>query len=155
MKRTAFLRKTPLKKVSPNKVKRKKSEVSKLKKKLWELCRKIIKGQHRHNCFTCGMWMMDGSQNFHVGHFISSSICSTELRYDLDNLRPQCSGCNIWRSGNWIEFEKNLIRDHGEQYVIDLKSRNEKTKGRKYDELWYLQKIAEYEAILKQLCSHE
>ena len=145
MKRGTFkikLRK-PLKRTKINK--RSKSPLAKLKNELWQLCRKMIKQKYAHECYTCGKTLVDGQQDFHIGHFISSSICSTELRYDLDNLRPQCSGCNVWKSGNWIAYEQRLIIEHGENYVKDLKEKNQRTKGLKYDELWYKDKIKEYE----------
>jgi len=90
----------------------------------------------------------DGTADFHIGHFISSSICSTEMRYDLDNLRPQCSGCNVWKSGNWLNFERYLIGEKGDNFVGDLKRKNEAGKGKQYDILWYEDKIAEYTELL-------
>jgi hypothetical protein len=77
-----------------------------------------------------------------VGHFISSSVCSAELRYSLENLRPQCYACNIHRSGNWPAYEAHLKRDGID--VEALKRRNEQTKHRQYNILWYRAKIAEY-----------
>ena len=69
----------------------------------------------------------------------------------MKNLRPQCGNCNIWKSGNWVGFEKHLSKDHGEEYIVELKKRNEKTKGLKYDILWYQKKIEEYQQIYEQL----
>lgn len=136
------MKRTKLAKVS-------KSPIRKLKDELWQLCRKIIKKQYPHKCWTCGIDMIDGTQNFHIGHFISSSICSTYMRYYLGNLRPQCSGCNVWKSGNWIAFEKHLLEENGENYVKELKKLNEQTKGKKYDILWYNENIAKYKDILQ------
>lgn len=121
-----------------------KSELQKLKDKLWELCKQITRKRYGHNCYTCLSFV----EHPHTGHFISSSICSTELRYDLDNLRPQCYVCNIHKSGNWLAFEKRLIQDNGKKFVENLKKRNEKTKGLKYDVLWYKEKISEYEKLI-------
>jgi hypothetical protein len=130
---------------------RSKTDLAKLKEKLWQLCRKIVKLLYPHVCYTCGKPLIDGSNDFHTGHFIPSSICSTVLRYLLDNLRPQCSGCNVWKSGNWLAFENHLIKDLGKQFVADLKKLNQETKGKKYDVLWYQMKIEEYEAIYEKL----
>lgn len=137
------MRKTALRRKS-------KSPVTKLKDELWQLCRKIIKAKYLHVCYTCGKSLVAGEQDFHTGHFISSSICSTYMRYYLGNLRPQCSGCNVWRSGNWIAFEQHLLKENGENYVKELKELNEKTKGQKYDELWYKQQIEDYKKILSE-----
>lgn len=126
---------------------KKKTPLKKAKEELWQLCRTITKQRHPHKCYTCGKPLVDGTQDFHTGHFISSSICSTEMRYSLDNLRPQCSGCNVWKSGNWINFEKHLIEEKGEDFVRELKQRNEQTKGLQYDILWYNRKIEEYKKL--------
>lgn len=126
----------------------KKSPLSKLKKKLWDLCRTIIRARYGNTCYTCGRTGLTGS-DWQTGHFISSSICSTELRYALDNLRIQCAKCNIWKSGNWLEFEQHLKRDGVD--VEELKQRNIQTKGKQYGTDWYLSKIGEYERIVRSL----
>jgi 5-methylcytosine-specific restriction endonuclease McrA len=129
---------------------KRKSELAVLKKKLWELCKQITRARYGNACYTCGARNLEGS-GWQTGHFITDSVCSTALSYDLDNLRPQCYSCNIHRSGNWIAFEKNLTRDHGKKWVENLKKRNEATVGLKYDILWYRKKVAEYERVLSGL----
>ena len=69
------------------------------------------------------------------------------MRYDLDNLRPQCMRCNIHQSGNWVAYERHLKADGID--VEELKQRNEKTKGEMYRADWYQEKIEEYRNILK------
>lgn len=122
--------------------------IGKLKSKLWQLCRAIIISKYGSDCYTCPAKSLTGS-NRHIGHFISSSVCSAAMRYDLGNLRPQCYACNIHRSGNWISFEAHLIADGID--VAELKQRNERTKGQKYDVLFYQDKIAEYTSLLAEL----
>lgn len=131
-------RRTPLKKKASD-------NVSKLKQELWQLCRQIIFKRHGNNCYTCPAKNLTGS-NRQCGHFISSSICSAAMRYDLDNLRPQCAACNIWKSGNWISFEEHLRRDGID--TEELKRRNRQTTGRKYDVLYYKAQIAAYQSLL-------
>lgn len=118
--------------------------VSKLKKKLWQLCREITIARYGSTCYTCGK-ECSGS-NRHCGHFIPSSICSASMRYDLDNLRIQCYWCNILKSGNWPAFEEHLIADGFDPN--ELKRRNRETTGRKYDSLWYQTMIYKYECLL-------
>lgn len=132
------MKRTPLRKVS-------KTPVSKLKKQLWQLCREIIFTKYGSDCYTCPALGLIGS-NRHLGHFISKSVCSAALAYSLDNLRPQCYRCNIHLSGNWVAFEAHLTRDGID--VAELKQRNEHTKGKQYDILWYLAKIEEYQALI-------
>jgi hypothetical protein len=142
VKRTALKRKSGLRKKA-------KTPISKLQRQLWQLCRAIIIKRYGKHCYTCPVRgeELQGA-NCHVGHFIPSSVCSTELRYSLDNLRPQCFRCNIHLSGNWPAYERHLISDNGCTFVSELKRRNEATKGRKYDVLWYQARVAEYERYL-------
>lgn len=127
--------------------KKKAVPIKKLKNKLWELCKQLTRLKYGNTCYTCGTRGLEGS-NWHTGHFLTDSVCSTELSYDLANLRPQCYACNIHRSGNWPAFEEHLLRDGVD--IEALKRRNRDTKGRQYDRLWYQAKIAEYELLLKQ-----
>ena len=146
------MKRTPLRRRSNNpanialrKKKAKAETITKIKKRLWQLCRQITINRHGRDCYTCNNRGLSGS-NLHTGHFISSSVCSTELRYDLTNLRPQCYRCNIHLSGNWPAFEAHLIRDGID--VEALKRRNEDTKGLQYGRFWLLQKISEYEKLI-------
>jgi hypothetical protein len=133
-------------KIKGNK-RKKKSPLSKLKKELWQLCREIQIKRYGSDCYTCTAKDLKGS-NRHLGHFISSSICSTELRYSLDNLRIQCYSCNIHKSGNWLAYEQRLRKEQGISFVEELKERNEKTKGGMFREDWYEQRIREYRELL-------
>lgn len=121
-----------------------KTDGAKLKAKLWELCKQLTRKNYGYNCYTCGQ----ACEAPHTGHFISSSVCSTELRYDLDNLRPQCYRCNIHLSGNWLTYEQRLESEKGKGWVEVLKKRNQETKNIKYDSFWYQQKIEEYQKMI-------
>lgn len=133
------MKRTPLKRKST-------ASVSKLKDTLWDLCKQIIRKKYGPTCYTCGKTGLQGG-NWHTGHFIHSSLCSVAMRYDLRNLRPQCGGCNVWKSGNTLQYRKNLIRDFGEEYVESLERENQETKGKQYDTLWYQNKIEEYKKL--------
>lgn len=125
---------------------RKKGEITKLKDKLWELCKQITRERYGYKCYTCGL-VKRKKGALHTGHYIASSLCSVELRYDLKNLRRQCYGCNINKSGNTLRFQKYLVRDHGAEYVEELWTRNEATKGLTYPISWFQAKISEYEKL--------
>lgn len=128
-------------------IRKKKSEATKQKEKLWELCKQLTRRRYGNMCYTCGQRDLVG-QNWHTGHFITDSTCSTELSYDLDNLRPQCYRCNINLSGNWIAFEARMISEMGQEFVDALKQRNRDTIGLKYGSFWIEKKIEEYRALL-------
>ena len=133
---------------------RKKGEITKLKEKqkLWELCKKLTRAKFglpdgTWVCYTSGKPMVF-PKDAHTGHFIPSSLCSVELRYDLKNLRIQSYDQNINKNGNSLQFERNLIRDHGQAYVDELWNRNEATKGKVYPPSWFEDRIKLYESML-------
>lgn len=140
--------KTKTVKKTTKKVKKKTSSVSLLKKKLWELCKQIIRTKYGNTCYTCGVSGLAGG-NWHTSHFIASSVCGANLRYDLRNLRPCCYRCNVSLAGNGAYFYKNLVIHEGQEYVDQLFKDKQITI--KADELFYAQKISEYEKILAEL----
>lgn len=147
------LKRTPFKRSVASKTARtaklpKKPTTSKLKKQLWALLREIAFIKYGTNCYTCGATSLVGS-NRHLGHFITSSTCSVELRYSLDNLRPQCYRDNIHLSGAWMAFEAHLKADGID--VEALKQRNRDTIGKMYDRLWYEKKLIELSTLLAEL----
>lgn len=156
MKRTPINRKGGLKprialkprKIAYKRRRRKKGEIPKLKEQLWGLCRNILIRRYGYKCYTCGK-VKRRKGALHTGHYIASSLCSIELRYDLKNLRRQCYACNINRSGNTLRFQKYLTRDHGPEYVEELWDRNEATKGKIYPKEWFIHQISTYSQLLK------
>lgn len=131
------------KKAQGKTLKKKTVSISKLKKQLWNECRRITRKRFNvdgeYYCFTCG----NLTEVPHTGHIIASSLCSAEMRYSLDNLRPQCYMCNIHKSGNWVGFYEAL----GQEYMENLMQINRETKGQSYHTDWYLNKIAEYKNL--------
>lgn len=123
---------------------RRKGELTKLKAELWQICRQI---KSSTTCFTCGRANLVGS-NRQLGHYIASSLCSPELRYDLKNLEIQCYNCNINKSGNTIQFQINLVKNNGKQFIEELWERNVATKGKAYTSNWFQEKIKQYSDIL-------
>ena len=116
MKRGGFLkRKTGLKRKS-------KSETRVVQDLLWNECRRIILGRYAKNeknyCFTCEKEIE--KQNRQVGHFIPNSVGGALLRYNLDNLRPQCYYCNINLGGNGSLFYKKLLEEKDQKYIDNL-----------------------------------
>lgn len=95
-------------------------------------------------CFTCDkVYHYKKIQN---GHFYSRSILS--LRWDEQNCRPQCYGCNIARSGNYIEYYKRLEKEIGKGGMEYLEYKRHQTKkmGKLDYQIYidtYTQKVAE------------
>lgn len=70
-------------------------------------------------CYTCGArlpW-----RQLDCGHFRSRRFIQT--RFDLDNLRPQCQACNRYKHGNLEIYRQKLVRELGENKVIELETR--------------------------------
>lgn len=71
------------------------------------------------SCYTCPkIAPIKSMQN---GHYVSRSVRS--LRWVLDNLRPQCYGCNVMHGGQPITFRENLIKELGEHEVLLLEAK--------------------------------
>jgi len=131
------MKRTALKKVS-------KQPISKIQKKLWELCRQIIKKKYGNVCYTCGKTGLEGS-NWHTGHFIPKASCGAYLKYDLRNLRPQCYHCNLNLGGHGTSFYRNMLEREGKKYVDKLfEDKNVTVKA--YDH--YLMLIDKYTELL-------
>ena len=162
MKRTGFRKKTYAEVISKQSKKRvlvpgikkakktpKKSQISRLKRSLWELCKQIIRLKYGNTCYTCNKPGLSGS-SWQTGHFIPSSVGGASLRYHLSNLRPQCYYCNINLGGNGSQFYKNLVERESQEYVDNLfKIKNQTTI--KADEQFYEEKIADYTLLLQDL----
>lgn len=108
------------------KLKRKKRTLTPRQKKIKEIDRDLsllvralsaVKGKVK--CYTCGKemkWKGGEAQNSHFHG--RGKMC---LRWDLDNCKVGCNGCNVELSGNLDVYEANLRRDYGDEFIADLK----------------------------------
>lgn len=62
------------------------------------------------SCFTCGK--VSHWKDMQCGHFQSRKHYAT--RWDEQNCQIQCSGCNIFRSGEQFKFGKSLDITYGD-----------------------------------------
>lgn len=131
------MKRTPLKKKS-------KQKVSILKRKLWEICKDIVRKRDGNVCVICGKSGLEGS-GWHTGHFLPSSVCGAYLRFDLRNLWSSCYNCNINLGGNGAMFSKVLVAKLGQEFVDEIF--RDKQITIKADNLFYEAKIKEYEEI--------
>lgn len=91
-------------------------------------------------CYTCPK-IIHYKQG-HCGHFIPRNILIT--RWDEENCRLQCVGCNLFGNGMILDFEDNLVKEIGRERVDALKAR--RFEILKIDTLWYLDKIEHYKS---------
>jgi len=102
-----------------------KKTVPQLQNTLWPIFAMYIKQTHSVdgdwcNCFTCDKPIQIGSYDCQAGHFIGRTYSPT--KYDEDNVRPQCGGCNGYGNGKPIEFERRLKLEIGDDRVELLKA---------------------------------
>jgi hypothetical protein len=126
--------------------KQSKQPVSKLDRKLKELCKQIIRKTYPNECYTCNQKNLKGS-NYQTGHMIPKGALGAFLRWDLRILRPQCFNCNLNLGGNGAEFIKRMIIREGQEYVDQI-YRDRQVIVKAYDH--YLMLIEKYKLILEE-----
>lgn len=112
--------------------------MAQLKKDLDKVFSIFIRQRDKGVCFTCGdkkRWKYQ-----HNGHFISRTHLA--VRWDEYNCNCQCVGCNVFKSGNYIEYTMRLIEKYGHEKVEELIEA--KKQITKLDRVWYLEKIEYY-----------
>ena len=67
-------------------------------------------------CYTCGKKKM--KRKMDCGHFISRKWKA--VRWNFDNMRPQCKGCNKYAGGEPQKFRRHLIAEIGIERVENL-----------------------------------
>jgi 5-methylcytosine-specific restriction endonuclease McrA len=143
MKRSGF--KAPSKAQKGSKVKKKAKKApktqAKLKKELDALFSKYIRAKYLKECYTC----RKVDVTLQCGHFVSRQYLAT--RWDENNCRPQCVGCNIFGNGKPLDFEERLKKDLGDQFVEDMKLTRHNSL--KLSRVWYIEQIDNYKKILK------
>ena len=127
----------------------KKQTTAQLKKKLDSWFSKYIRLRDSKdgygNCYTCGKrkhW-----KEAHCGHWIPRNILAT--RFNEDNCRLQCIGCNLFANGKFIEFRINLVKEIGEERVKALEDL--KFSIFKVGSPWYEEKIEHYKKEVDKL----
>lgn len=93
-------------------------------------------------CYTCSK--VGEAKEMQCGHFISRSHMST--RWDEQNCRVQCVGCNIFKSGNYVEFSYRLLKEIGEKALDALMAKKQEIRQWSIPELQ--EKIKYYKSQL-------
>lgn len=120
-----------------------KQSISKIQRKLWEECKRIIRKRYPNNCYTCPAKNLQGS-NLHTGHMLAKASLGAYLKYDLRLLRPQCMTCNIWHGGQGAIFIENMRKIEGNEYVDKiLQDRNVTVKAIDH----YMKLLEEYKQL--------
>jgi len=126
---------------------KKRPTIVQLKKRLWELCKQIVRARDMGICQACGAKGLVGV-NAQTSHLIPSSICGGLLRYDVErNLYLCCYNCNINLGGNLAELYRNVLIKSGQMFVDNLYM--DKNKSIQLDRIFLENKIELYKKLLK------
>lgn len=72
-------------------------------------------------CISCGK---HHSGQYHAGHYRTVASCSA-LRFCEMQVWKQCAPCNLYKSGDIINYRKNLIKKIGIENVEKIENYNE------------------------------
>lgn len=95
-------------------------------------------------CISCGR---HHEGQMHAGHY-RTTAAAPELRFEPDNVWPQCAPCNTHLSGNLVLYRANLIHKIGMSRVEWLEGPHEPRRYRKED---YQEIETDYKKKLKEL----
>jgi len=97
-------------------------------------------------CISCGAYnTSDASHFYSAGHYPA-------LRFNSDNVHLACKRCNLFLSGNLIEYRKNLIKKIGIERVekLDFLVAVSKRNSFKWERFSLIEKIIYYSNELKK-----
>ena len=103
-------------------------------------------------CISSGNYLKVPSENAHAGHFYSAGGYPN-LRFNEDNCHLQGKSDNYFKSGNLLEYRKNLIKKIGEEKVrvLDVKAADYKRNGYKWDRFFLIETIEKYKVKSQEL----
>lgn len=130
------------------KAKKKPKSLPKLKADLQKLVNAYVRKRDEGlPCISCNF----NKPDIQAGHFYAVKGYDG-LRFDLDNINGECSGCNCFDESHLINYADNLFDKLGEERYMALKQRaaDYKMNGYKWSrgELEYL--IAKFKTMLPE-----
>lgn len=133
-----------------SKKKRKQPNLNALKKKAWTLVSQCIRQESADDngqviCYTCDKplhW-----EEAQAGHGIGGR--HNAVLFDEEIIKTQCSGCNIFKAGNYTIFTTKLIQEHGMDWWQKKLEQSRRTVKRTRPE--YESMIEGYKQRLKEL----
>ena len=113
--------------------------LSQLKKLAWKEFSKYIRLKYanddgRAKCYTCGK--EDYYTNLQAGHLLDGRYNS--ILFEEKGVRPQCPGCNLFKSGNKEVYIPKWIDQHGRKAydkLVALKNQTKKFSRKDLEEI--------------------
>ena len=107
-----------------------KVKLSTAKKRAWSAVSKYVRHLYSTDgicaCYTCGM--SKPVKDMQAGHAIQGR--GNSILFEIDGIRPQCPGCNMWQGGRLDIFIPRLMDEIGRQRYDELLAL--KAKPKKY-----------------------
>lgn len=138
----------------------KKITIAKAKKKAWEQFSlyirlrdslKTVGNLQQCRCITCGtIRPSTGAGCVHAGHFIPGRKNGVLFHEDL--VHGQCGVCNMWKKGDWINYERAMIEMYGREQVEEFKKLADITVKYTVTELQEIE--AKYKSKVAELLTH-
>lgn len=124
-----------------------KKTTSQLKKELDKIFSIYVRTRDSKNgfgcCYTCNKRVH--IKQAHAGHFVSRQYLAT--RWQENNVKLQCVGCNVFGGGKPLDFEENLVNEIGKKKVEALKAKRHEI----IKDFPYLKEIEKYKKKLAKL----
>ena len=98
-------------------------------------------------CISCGV---PNPQDAHGSHYYEAGKYSG-LIFNPMNAHKSCKKCNVFLSGNLLEYRKGLIERYGVAYVEKLESLADSGRYKKYTKEELIQVKKTYDSLIKQL----
>ena len=105
----------------PIRKKSRKLTIPRLRDKVWSVFSLFIRSKGSvdgfNRCVTCGVTLP--ITELHAGHFLHGKNKATFL--EEDNVHPQCVKCNLYLSGNLLEYYPFMEKKYGTIRIEELK----------------------------------
>ena len=103
-------------------------------------------------CISCGRRLKVPSVNSQAGHFYPAGNVGP-LRFNEDNVHLQCKSCNYFKSGDLLNYRRNLLEKIGEKRVdkLDMTAAIAKRSSYKWNRFHLIEIIETYKLKKKEL----
>lgn len=114
---------------------------------LWTVFSMYIRLRDAGTCISCGRTKT--FLELQAGHFVPVGGNDVELCFDEKNVNGECAACNADFDGwHLIPMRKNLVAKYGEDEVCELENRKAQKRAIKWEEKEYVDRIKHYYGLI-------